>query len=102
MAAIRIKRPFEYNGMLRSYQVVLDGKTVGKVANNDEIEIPLGAGQHDLRLKIDWCGSNTLSFSIAENETKTFEGKSCNPFVSIYYVIFEHDNFLILKQTSPA
>jgi len=42
----------------------LSSKEAGKVGNGETIEFPISAGQHSLSLKIDWCGSNTIQFTV--------------------------------------
>jgi hypothetical protein len=44
---------------LRASKVVVDGKKVGEIRNRETKNFlsPVSGGQHDLSLKIDWCGS---------------------------------------------
>ena len=100
MASIKIRRPWQYNNLLRSYIVLLDGAPVGKIKNNSEIELQANAGPHSLQLKISWCRSNVVSFSIGGNDTATFNCGSVNPFVSTFYVIFNPSNYLWLRRMS--
>jgi len=63
---------------LRAYNVVLDGAAVGAVRDGDVIHCPTPAGDHVIRITIDWSGSLPLTFSLAAGETVAFE---CEPSV---------------------
>jgi hypothetical protein len=102
MATIKIRRPYEFSGMIRSYPIVLDGQVVGKVANDSEIELPVRAGDHELHIKVDWCRSNIVRFSTRDNETVAFECTAQHPLLSLYYVVFKPRSYLKLKQMAPA
>lgn len=73
MATIKIYRQTAYNNRFRDFQVYLDGKKIGVIANNETKEFEVPPGLHTLSFKIDWGSSPTLSFEMADNETKTFK-----------------------------
>jgi len=100
VATLRIKRPFRFSNLIRSYIVMLDGERVAKLWVGGEVEVPVGSGPHELYLKIDWCRSQPEDFTVSGNETITFEVGSVNPLVGIYYVIFDSKNFLSLRRVS--
>lgn len=100
MASIKIRRPWQYTNWLRSYIVLLDGVGIGKVRNNSTIELPVNPGAHSLQLKISWCRSNVVPFSVGANETAMFECGSMNAFLAIIYVIFSPWDYLWLRQVS--
>jgi hypothetical protein len=55
---------------LRRYDLLLDGKTVGKIKNDEIIELDISEGRHTLKGSIDWCTSNELDFNVSEGEIK--------------------------------
>jgi len=73
MPALIISRKNEWMNRLRKIGVYLDGEKIGTVSNGETKEFQVSAGLHQLHTKIDWCGSRTIPFTIAENESKTFE-----------------------------
>ena len=75
MAVMKIVRDSGYADGGRNY-VILDGNKVGKIANGETREFPISNGQHDLSLKIDWCGSRIIRFTAAEGDVLTFDAKS--------------------------
>ena len=66
MATVIIKRTSEYNNWLRDYQLFLDGKKIGTVANGQTKEFETTSGQHTILAKIDWCSSPEISFTLQE------------------------------------
>ena len=76
MALLRIVRDSGYADRLRAYKIVVDGKTIGEIRNGETREFPISCGQHELALKIDWCGSKTIQFAVVEGDALTFDAKS--------------------------
>ncbi len=70
MATLIIKRTSEYNNRLRDYQIFLDGKKIGTIANGQTKEFEMPPGQHTLIAKIDWCSSPEISLTINETDRK--------------------------------
>ena len=44
----------------RDYIVLIDDKPIDGIGHGDTVVIPIEAGQHSVRMKIDWCGSNEV------------------------------------------
>jgi hypothetical protein len=86
MATIKIRRGWQFGGGLAVYTVLLDGEWVGKLLNEDEILLQTSAGTHSLQLKLDWCRSDIVSFSIAEDSSMTFECGTVNRLRGLFYV----------------
>jgi hypothetical protein len=68
--------PAPYRDRLRAYDVLIDDAVVGAVRDGDEICCSIPAGDHVIRVKIDWSGSRPLSFSLAAGQWASFE---CEP-----------------------
>jgi len=76
MATLRIVRDSGYADRIRAYAVVIDSKRVGEIRNGEVKDFPISAGEHNLCLKIDWCGSNTVHFAASEEDVITFSAQS--------------------------
>lgn len=76
MGTIWISRDRVYADILRKYEVAVDGKTIGTLRRGETKEFNLKDGDHKLWLKIDWCRSNKVLFSIHGGETICFVGGS--------------------------
>lgn len=76
MASLKIVRDSGYADLVRFYEIVLDGKRVGKIWDGDTTELTVSPGQHSLSIRIDWCGSETISFTVEEGSSILFEVKN--------------------------
>jgi hypothetical protein len=54
------------------FEISVDGKPVGSLANHDTVEIPIEPGRHNLALHKGRYSSRTLSFHAAEGEVVDF------------------------------
>ena len=70
MATIIFKRTSEYNNIFRDYQLFLDGKKIGTIANGQTKEFETTSGQHNIVAKIDWCSSPEISLTLNDTEKK--------------------------------
>jgi hypothetical protein len=68
MGSITIERRSAiWRDVSRSYIVTIDGGAVGKLRSGETKSFPLDPGPHEIRMKIDWCGSPTLTVEGAED-----------------------------------
>ncbi len=115
MPKLIIKRSFEWNNMIRNIGLYLDEEKVGTIANGQVKEFELEPREYSLRSKIDWAGSETLKFTLSDNETKRVElsgfkhGNFLMPLVliiSIVYLVFgeelNFDTLLFVLLMSPV
>lgn len=73
MARIIINRTGEYINRLRNYQVYIDGKKAGTIANGQIKEFNVSAGKHVVFLMIDWASSPSLQVHLDEDESKSLK-----------------------------
>jgi len=86
MPTLKIKRSNEFVNYTRNIGIYIDKNKVGKIANGETKEFEIPSGEHIIKAKIDWCGSNKLICQLNENETKTISLSS-----------FNHGKFFILS-----
>ncbi|MBP9842448.1 MAG: hypothetical protein KBC62_00425 [Candidatus Pacebacteria bacterium] len=102
---IIIKRVSGYADRMRPYVVMLDGKAIGEVANNQTVELYVDDGIHSINMKIDWCRSNIVNFKSDKDITEFECGSNLKGFkiiLAIFFVIFLRDKYLWLKQVVPS
>lgn len=101
-AAITLSRGSGYADRLRDYRVILDGQEIGRLGNGESKSFPVASGQHQLAVKIDWCSSNELTFSVSPDGRLTFQCDSklrgLRLLGAVYYVLFARKSYLRLKQ----
>jgi hypothetical protein len=61
---------------LRKYAVIVDGATAGSVGRDQSVLVPVAPGQHQVRLKIDWCGSPDVTVDVPMESQITL---TCEP-----------------------
>ena len=103
MAKIILNRDSGYADRLRAYHVVIDDKKTAKISNGANLEIIVEPGSYELFLKIDWCRSNKIKFSISENEIKEFNcGSNLRGIKFIFAIVYATilwNRYIWLKET---
>jgi hypothetical protein len=96
---IRFVRPFQYADMLRSYQLRIDGRNVGKVARNDTLEITAPPGDHRIEASIDWGRSRPLVIRAAPGETVDVEVRNrWSALLALWAITFGKNSYLMLTE----
>jgi len=104
MATIQITRSSEYTNRLRKIRLVLDNKELDSISNGETKNFIVSAGSHTLQAKIDWCTSNKITFTLGENDTRSFDlasfakTSSLGIFAAIYYITFGSGKYLDLRE----
>lgn len=85
----------------RAYKVFIDDFEVGSVGDGETAAFTVEPGEHSLRLRIDWTGSPTRTFSARSGEVTEF---SCRPgsgpeIVQLIRSIFQRDRYVVLERT---
>jgi hypothetical protein len=100
MPLLEISRDSGYADRARSYTVVIDGIAVGKVRNGETKQFEVSAGDHELRMKIDWCGSRPIHFSVPEGGVASFNARSglrdSGSLGALGHAFFARDSWVIL------
>ena len=103
-ARITIQRGKSYADSRRAYKVAVDGVVVASVREGQSVIVPLSAGSHTLRLRIDWGRSEELQFQAGPGERITFEcGSSLAGWrilLALFYAIFWSHRYLWLRRAT--
>ena len=76
MASLTIVRDSGYADRIRAYRVILDGQKIGEIRNGETKQFPIAPGRHRIALKVDWCGSKPVDFTVTETDNLAFQAKS--------------------------
>jgi hypothetical protein len=97
---ISLTRDSGYADKVRDYRVMLDGSEIGRIADGESKTFVVPAGKHELRLKIDWCGSNTVDFDLSAGASAAFRcGSSLRRLklvLGLYYSIIARNRYVWL------
>jgi hypothetical protein len=84
---------------VRPYRIFLDGTEIGKVSRDSTSKYDISSGQHSIHLKLDWCLSPEISFSVQPGETASF---SCGPNAASWRALYDATlgwkNYITLQQ----
>ena len=104
MASLTVVRDSGYADRLRAYQIILDGEKVGEVRDGETKQFFLAPGKHQLSLKIDWCKSKTIDFTVTEADSLIFQAKSnlrgSRLLLALWYALFARSSYMLLERTS--
>ncbi len=53
-----------YRDFIRAYKVMVDGEARAAIRRGKTVEIPVSAGKHAVKLKLDWCSSPELTLDL--------------------------------------
>jgi hypothetical protein len=68
---ITISRDRDLYGMARKYRIVIDGHEVARVANGQELTVPVAPGRHLVRVRLNRSHSNELQLDLeADTEAR--------------------------------
>ena len=104
MPSISVSRDSGYVDRIRAYRVVVDGREVGRLRNGETKTFSVESGTHELRIKIDWCCSHTIRFTLAANQTSAFECGSAlrgaKVLLVLFYPLFAWNKYVWLRPVS--
>jgi len=92
----RVKAFWQDRG--RDYVVLVDGRETGRIGNDGELSLRLPAGEHRVRLAIDWCGSPECGITVPADGTVKLEcGPSATPFLALLYISVWRNRYIWLR-----
>src|SRR5580692_7455763 len=99
MASLRVVRASGPIDRLRAYKIVLDGKPIGTIRDGEVKQLQVAPGQHELSLRVDWCGSNVCQFSLGDSKEIAFHVRSnlrgSRHLSGIWYTFFARNSYLL-------
>jgi hypothetical protein len=103
MGTIRIIRPSLLADVIRSYQILLNGKVAGSIGNNSTIEIAARAGANTIEAKIDWGRSLPLTINTVPHQTVEIEVRNhWGALWALWAITFGRNSYLLLTQRPTA
>lgn len=93
---------------VRAYQVLIDGRQEGFVHDGETAEFYVSRGLHHVGLKIDWCGSPTLSVDVGAEGAELECGPNWPAWHSLVFPLllwqatFGRKRWISLRPASPS
>lgn len=99
MPFIKIHRETQFADALRAYKIFIDGEKRGEIRRNSTEDFFVTEGMHRISLKIDWCGSREIEFSVKSEEIIGFNcGNNTKGFFAFYYISFAPNDYIWLRK----
>jgi hypothetical protein len=81
-----------------SYRVLVDDKPRAEVGDDSTVQIGLTPGEHRVRLRVKWCGSREVPFTIQPGEILRMECRpKGNPLMALLYVTLLRNHYIALE-----
>jgi hypothetical protein len=87
-----------WRDVFRDYKVVVDGIVVAAIQRGESHEQTLESGQHELRIKIDWSGSQAEIFQLNPGESIEFICEPNGNLLHIWWQIFTPSSWVRLTR----
>jgi hypothetical protein len=82
---ITIARRADPTNILRNYEVLIDGKPVGRVAAGAVLQCPVDEGRHMVSVRVDWCTCEDLPVEkLADGNVLLWCGATYNDWRCIF------------------
>lgn len=107
MTQITINRSSEYVNRMRRIHIYIDGVKVGSVSDGKSQTFDIAPGNHTVKAKIDWCGSQEREISCNEGDhiQMKLAGFTGGKFTSVKHfalIIFLPLVFLFIHMDNPV
>jgi hypothetical protein len=91
------RRKAVWRDRVRAYTVLIDGQRVGKLGSGESATFPLAPGPHEVRLKLDWCGSPKIICDGNENTRLVCDAGGTSA-TAIIDVLFRSQRYIALER----
>ncbi|MSO00077.1 hypothetical protein BHT95_12015 [Bacillus paralicheniformis] len=98
---VEVNRTSQLMNKMRKFSVLIDGVEAGKIKDGGRLRIDLEPGEHEIQVKIDWCVSQTLRFTLDEGEVLKFRCGSpvrgWKMFFGFFYVLADPEKYSFIE-----
>jgi hypothetical protein len=80
------------------YRVLVDGVPRAEVADDSTVQIGLTPGEHRVQLRVKWCGSREVAFTIEPGEILRMECRPKGmPALALLYITLWRNHYIALE-----
>ena len=81
-----------------AFRVMVDGRQRAEIADDSTVQIGLTPGEHRVTLKVKWCGSRELLFTIQPGEIVRMECRpNVSPLLALLYITLWRNDYIALE-----
>ena len=94
---IRLVRPSLLVDVFRSYRILVNGRSAGKIGNDATLEISVPAGLVTIEARLDWVRSQPLTIDAVPGQTLEIEVRNhWGASRALWAISFGRDSYLLL------
>jgi hypothetical protein len=80
------------------YRVMVDGRQRAEVGDDSTVQIGVTPGEHRVSLRVKWCGSRELPFTIQPGEIVRMECRpNVRPLLALLYITLWRNRYIALE-----
>lgn len=107
IVTVKISRDNYYADKFRSYKILVDNRVIGELNSNSEFTFSV-QDKSRIKLKIDWCYSNTITVDKEQIRSNNLYLKASSNIrgwkmaAVLYFITFGRKRYLTLEQSNLA
>lgn len=99
MATVKLRR--RSGGMVdrgRAYRILVDGEQVDKIKHGETKTLEVDAGEHVVRLKVDWMSCQPVEVSVPDaGEVELYCEPLGKPVLYLFQALFQPGRYIALR-----
>jgi TM2 domain-containing membrane protein YozV len=97
-ASITLLRTSSWCDKLRPYKLFVNDIEIGRIRENERLEIRVEPGKHKIQLTIDWCKSPPTTIILLEGEIKNLVCEPASrPYNALLYTTLFRNNYISIR-----
>jgi len=81
-----------------AFRVMVDGKQRAELGDDSTVQVGLTPGEHRVSLRVKWCGSRELPFTIQPGEIVRMECRPhVRPLLALLYITLWRNDYIALE-----
>ncbi|HEU5134493.1 MAG TPA: hypothetical protein VFU13_05055 [Steroidobacteraceae bacterium] len=98
MTVLVIRRQASPQDREYPYRVMVDGRQRAEVGDDATVQIGLTPGEHRVSLRVKWCGSRELPFTIQPGEIVRMQCRpNVRPLLALLYITLWRNRYIFLE-----
>ena len=98
MTVLVIRRRASSQDREYPYRVMVDGRQRAEVGDDSTVQIGVTPGEHRVSLRVKWCGSRELPFTIQPGEIVRMECRpNVRPLLALLYITLWRNRYIALE-----
>ena len=98
MTVLVVRRVASASDRAYPYRVLVDGRQRAEVGDDSTVQIGVTPGEHRVCLRVKWCGSREITFTIQHGEIVRIECRpNVRPLLALLYITLWRNDYIALE-----